>query len=142
MQPQNAAGRITGPTVWVPKGKWHHEISDRSGGAAGGTTGRVLRIVRICRLSPWKSTGKLSRHRLAQQHPAGRAAQPHTGGVCRGAIAFVDRGSVLRGQVGRVHNVLGSEWNAVNRTAARAPVAFPGLRQGKIVVQMDPRVDL
>ena len=30
----------------------------------------------------------------------------------------------------------------MNRTAARAPVAFPRLRQGKIAVQMDPGFDL
>jgi hypothetical protein len=102
----------------------------------------MLGIVRIRRLSQWKSTGKLGGHRFAQKHPARRAAQRYTRGVRRGTIAFVDGRSVLRGQVGRVHNVLGSEWNAVNRTAARAPVAFPSLRQGKIVVQMDPRFDL
>ena len=102
----------------------------------------MLGVMRIRRLPQWKSTGKLGRHRLAQKHPAGRAAQRHTRGVRRGTIAFVDRRSVLRGQVGRVHDVLGSEWNSVNRTAARAPVAFPRLRQGKIVVQMDPCFDL
>ena len=81
-------------------------------------------------------------YRLAQKHAAGSAAERHTGGIRRGTIAFVDGRSVLGGQVGCVHDVLGGEWHAVNRTAARAPVAFARLRQGKIVVPMNPRFDL
>src|SRR5262245_37568617 len=102
----------------------------------------MLGVVGIRRLSQWNATGKFGGYRLAQKHTAGCAAQRYTGGVRRGTIAFVDGRSVLRGQVGCVHNVLGSEWNSVNRTAARAPVAFPRLRQGKIVVQMNPCFDL
>jgi hypothetical protein len=102
----------------------------------------MLRIVRIHGFSQRNPAGKLGRHRLAQEDPAGRTAQCHAGGVRRGTVAFVDGRPVLRGQVSRVHDVLGSEWNSVNRTAVRGVVAFARLRQGKIAIQMDPCFDL
>src|SRR5512135_2592052 len=102
----------------------------------------MLGVVRIRGISQWNSTGKLCRYRLAQKHSARRAAERHASGVRPGTVAFVDGRAVLRGEVGRVHDVLGSKQHAVKRTAARGPVVLPLLRQSKSAVQMDLRLNL
>src|SRR4029453_13606815 len=51
------------------EGQRHHEIRDRGGRTAGGTTGRMLGVVWIRRVSQWRSTGKLGRPLLAQKTP-------------------------------------------------------------------------
>jgi hypothetical protein len=85
---------------------------------------------------------ELGRHRLAQQHSAGRAAQRDASRVRLRTITFIDGRSVLRRQIGAIHDVLGGERNPVKGTANGALVALPRLRQRKFPVQMDPRFHL
>ena len=66
MQPQNAAGRITDPTVWVPKASGTMKSPTAAAEPLEEPPGVCCGVVRIGRVSQWKSTGKLGRHRLAQ----------------------------------------------------------------------------
>ena len=104
--PQNDAGRIVEPLVWLPT-------------AAGRAARRACGIVRIGGRARAK-VGELRRNRLAQDNRAGFAQARDQKSVFAGFPAGVEDRAVLGGKVGGIDDVLDADRHAVERTDRQA----------------------
>ncbi len=139
MTPQNAAGRIVEPPVWVPSADRHLEIGDRGGRAARRAPRRVRRVVRM-NGGAGMAVGEFGRHCLAEDDPAGGADQRDAGGIGKGPVAAVDRRAVLGRHIDRVDHVLDPDRNSGQQARSSRPV--DGARLGQRLLRIEPRPGL
>ena len=122
----------------------HHPVRNRCARSARGPAGGMGAVVRIGR-GPRCHAGELAGHGLPQDHRAGGANQGHAGGVCRRAVAAINRRAHLGRQVGGVDDVLHPDrYSGKGQLPGLRPDAIerPGLCEGELRVDACPGVDL
>ena len=103
--PQNAAGRITEPAVWLPNaiGSMPAAIAAQEpDDEPPGVCGEIVRIARHRR----HHGGEFRGRGLADDDAAGAARQRHRGGISAWLKAGINRRAVLGREIGGIENVL------------------------------------